>query len=166
METKIYISDGTGAEWKELAMKRFGYGRGSISKAAEEALSLWIASENRIIKTISALKDIAKHDKGIEAVLLFGSYARKESYNDIDVALLLEKNADKIGILAKCSSVLPSHPKFDLSIFNDMPIETQSRVLNEGTVIYVKDTQQLLGLSAGIIERLSDQKRLLDNALV
>jgi len=36
MDTKIYINDKLAERWRELAMKRFGYGRGSISKAAEE----------------------------------------------------------------------------------------------------------------------------------
>ena len=31
------------AKFRELAMKKFGYGKGSISKALEEALNTWIA---------------------------------------------------------------------------------------------------------------------------
>ncbi len=30
------------AKFRELAMKRYGYGKGSLSKALEEALNTWI----------------------------------------------------------------------------------------------------------------------------
>ena len=39
MNTKIYINDRLALKWKELAMKRFGYGRGSISKAAQKYIN-------------------------------------------------------------------------------------------------------------------------------
>ncbi len=31
------------AKFRRLAMKRYGYGKGSLSKALEEALTIWIA---------------------------------------------------------------------------------------------------------------------------
>jgi len=31
-------------KFRKLAMKKFGYGKGSLSKALEEALSIWIDS--------------------------------------------------------------------------------------------------------------------------
>ncbi len=52
MNTKIYINDRLGLKWKKLAMKRFGYGRGSISKAAEEALAMWVENEDIITSII------------------------------------------------------------------------------------------------------------------
>ncbi len=40
-ELKIYISDELNNLFRRTAMDVFGYGRGSISKAAEEALKQW-----------------------------------------------------------------------------------------------------------------------------
>ncbi len=34
-------------KFRELAMKRFGYGKGAISKAVEEAILMWIAFVER-----------------------------------------------------------------------------------------------------------------------
>ncbi len=40
-ELKIYISDELNDLFRKAAMDMFGYGRGSISKAAEDALKQW-----------------------------------------------------------------------------------------------------------------------------
>ncbi len=40
-ELKIYISDELNDLFRKAAMDVFGYGRGSISKAAEDALKQW-----------------------------------------------------------------------------------------------------------------------------
>jgi len=36
------VSEGIEQKFRMLAMKKFGYGKGSISKALEEALCCWI----------------------------------------------------------------------------------------------------------------------------
>ena len=36
------VPDDTNKKFRELSMKRFGYGKGSLSKALEEALHDWI----------------------------------------------------------------------------------------------------------------------------
>ncbi len=43
-EIRGFVADDAEKRFRQLAMKKFGYGKGSISKAIEEALSLWIAS--------------------------------------------------------------------------------------------------------------------------
>ncbi len=166
METKVYIDDKVGEKWKETAMKRFGYGRGSISKAAEEALKFWITNEERIENTISKLKAVASKERKIEALLLFGTYARKEIYNDIDVTIVVAKDADKVGIISKCSILAPEYPKFDFSIFNDMPINIKSRILSDCKIIYARQGFDMYRLSAGIIQDLSRIKPMLDAGLV
>jgi hypothetical protein len=40
-ELKIHLSDDLNERFRKAAMEAFGYGRGSISKAAEEALLQW-----------------------------------------------------------------------------------------------------------------------------
>ena len=46
-ELKIYISDELNELFRKTAMDAYGYGRGSISKAAQEALSQWCAMHQR-----------------------------------------------------------------------------------------------------------------------
>ena len=40
-ELKIYLSQGLNERFRKTAMSVYGYGRGSLSKAAEEALAKW-----------------------------------------------------------------------------------------------------------------------------
>jgi hypothetical protein len=41
VELKIYLSNSLNEKFRKAAMNAFGYGRGSLSKAAEEALTEW-----------------------------------------------------------------------------------------------------------------------------
>jgi hypothetical protein len=40
-ELKIYLSDSLSEKFRRIAMSVYGYGRGSLSKAAEEAFTRW-----------------------------------------------------------------------------------------------------------------------------
>jgi hypothetical protein len=40
-ELKIYLSDSLSEKFRRIAMSVYGYGRGSLSKAAEEAFARW-----------------------------------------------------------------------------------------------------------------------------
>jgi hypothetical protein len=41
VELKIYLSNSLNERFRRAAMNAYGYGRGSLSKAAEEALTEW-----------------------------------------------------------------------------------------------------------------------------
>jgi len=43
-EIRGVVSEEVEERFRKLAMKKFGYGKGSLSKALEEALLHWIAS--------------------------------------------------------------------------------------------------------------------------
>lgn len=166
MDTKIYINDKLAERWRELAMKRFGYGRGSISKAAEEALTMWVENEETVSAALEKLKSAASKEKRILALLLFGSYARKEPYHDIDIAVILADKSDKLKVLSVLEGTAPEAPKFDFSIFNDMPTGMKGRVLNECVVIYAKHGFDLKGMSADLIQKWSDIKPMISAATV
>jgi hypothetical protein len=40
-ELKIYLSDSLNEKFRRIAMSVYGYGRGSLSKAAEDAFTRW-----------------------------------------------------------------------------------------------------------------------------
>jgi len=40
-ELKVYLSDALNERFRRIAMSVYGYGRGSLSKAAEEAFTRW-----------------------------------------------------------------------------------------------------------------------------
>jgi hypothetical protein len=45
-EVRGVVSGEVEKKFRKLAMKKFGYGKGSLSKALEEALGNWINIEN------------------------------------------------------------------------------------------------------------------------
>ncbi len=48
VEIRGIISKETDKNFRQLAMKKFGYGKGSISKALEEALHDWIETNSKM----------------------------------------------------------------------------------------------------------------------
>ena len=45
-ELKIYLTDSLSEKFRRIAMSIYGYGRGSLSKAAEDAFSKWCAQQD------------------------------------------------------------------------------------------------------------------------
>lgn len=43
MSLRVQVGREVEEKFRELAMRRFGYGKGSLSKAAEEAITRWIS---------------------------------------------------------------------------------------------------------------------------
>jgi len=46
-ELKIYLPEGLNEKFRRIAMSVYGYGRGSLSKAAEDALTRWCSEHER-----------------------------------------------------------------------------------------------------------------------
>lgn len=159
-ETKVYLPDRLDAQLREAAMKRFGYGRGSISKAFETAVVQWLAREDAIAGAIRSIVRKAKEDRNVVAVLLFGSYARKEpGFGDVDVALVL-KDPGKSDPSSFESPVEGRGPfgrvKVDIRVFNTLPLDMQRSVLNEGQVAYSRDENELRAVCAAVAEKWDD----------
>ena len=160
-ETKIYIDDAIDMKLRELAMKRFGYGKGSISKAAEEAIEQWIGRTETVEKRLSELVEKAKEDKRVIAVILFGSYARKEyGYRDVDVALLPAEDTDFKNVQLEYLSSISPDRLIDISILNELPLNVQSRLFDEGIILYVRDKDRLHGYNMEMVRQWSDFERL------
>ncbi len=43
MGLKVYLDEDLERRFRRLAMEAYGYGRGALSRAAEEAIRMWIA---------------------------------------------------------------------------------------------------------------------------
>lgn len=168
METKIYLSNEVGGKWKKYAMERFGYGRGSISKAAEEALIFWVEREEKIKDMLDKFVKIAESDTQILAIFIFGSYARREIYRDVDIALVLndsDSNASLIGKIGEFDRVVPSGLEVDISIFNTLNLSIKSRILSEGILLYARNMDLVYDLSTEVIKEYADLKPIIDIGL-
>jgi len=49
-ELKVYLSEDLKKEFKKRSMETFGYGRGSISRAAEEAIQRWTSERETLMR--------------------------------------------------------------------------------------------------------------------
>ncbi len=47
MKMQIVLKDDTALKFRKTAYEKFGYQRGSLSKAAEEAISEWVKKNER-----------------------------------------------------------------------------------------------------------------------
>jgi predicted nucleotidyltransferase len=93
---------------------------------------------------LSELKEklkFLKKDKEIIAVLLFGSYLTNREYSrDIDICLVLDKKYQNKEMTKKrlySCTVLPS--KFDVQVFQQLPLYIRKRILEKNKIIFCKD---------------------------
>jgi len=54
---KVYVRDEVEEKFRRLAMMVYGYGKGSLSKAAEEAFLRWIMQHEAMPKEVNVPKD-------------------------------------------------------------------------------------------------------------
>jgi len=85
MSLRVQVNTKLEQKFREAAMRRFGYGKGALSKAAEEAILNWIASlENETITfegdPVKAIEGLLKDVKADSVTLQHESqklWARK-----------------------------------------------------------------------------------------
>ena len=100
------------------------------------------ALSGRQKEIVSSVTDSLKELSYVEAVYLFGSYAKNTStpYSDIDIGVILHEPAsqwqyEKAG---QFSSEL-----IDVEIFNRMPVEIRNAIVSEGILLYCRDEEYL-----------------------
>lgn len=109
------------------------------------------------------LKEIIEkinEDKNILAVILFGSYARKEKYRDIDICLVLFKKLNNLEMSKKRQDYLSiSKSKIDIQIFQQLPLFIRKRILKEGKIILSKNEDKLYEIAIQTIKEFEFYKK-------
>jgi hypothetical protein len=118
---------------------------------------------------LNRLLDIAKQDKDIIAVLLFGSTAREEQHpeSDIDVCLMLipQKNPyDNLYMSHKRLEYL-SQSDMDIQIYQQMPLYIKTRILKEGKILFVKNENLLYDIAIKTVKEFEDFKHIYNSYL-
>jgi hypothetical protein len=54
---KVYISDELEKKFREVAMKLYGYGRGSLSIASEKAFEAWLSQVSQALEIAETIED-------------------------------------------------------------------------------------------------------------
>jgi len=102
-----------------------------------------------------------KKDERILAVALFGSYARREKYRDIDIALILNENLTKKEMSKiKLDYLSETSSKIDLKIFQQLPIYIRSRILKEGKIVFCKNNDLLYEIALRNLKEFEFYKKI------
>ncbi|HLD57959.1 MAG TPA: nucleotidyltransferase domain-containing protein [archaeon] len=109
-----------------------------------------------INKVVDDIKKIGK----VNAVFLFGSHATgtNKPYSDIDICVVAEglTEEERIEILTNSSE------KLDVSLFSDLSLLIQYRVLKDGKVLFNRDWLKLHRMKVKTVTEYLDFKHLLD----
>ena len=93
--------------------------------------------------------DKIKKDKEVIAIILFGSYARKKEYaGDIDLCIMLDKKYSEYFLSKKRLSYLRGIPdKFDIQIFQLLPLYIRVKILKEGKILHSKNIKKIYAIA-------------------
>jgi len=111
-------------------------------------------------KIIKSFIEKAKKDKQILAVALFGSATRNQNHRDIDLCVFLNKKRDDKEATKKRIKLLgESSDKLDITIFQQLPIYIQIRVLKEGKILFCKNQDKLYEIAFDTLKKFGDFKK-------
>jgi len=106
---------------------------------------------------VNLLKKLNVFDS-VNFIVIYGSVSKNKNtpLSDIDICISLSLNfKERTKIRMKLLGSLPE--KFDLHIFEDLPLYLKKEVL-QGNFLYCKNKKKLMNLSFGIIRDYEDFK--------
>lgn len=154
IEAKIYVNNDLEQRFRAAAMRKFGMGRGALSKAIENSCLRWLIEEDEINGAITSIKEVASREKNILAIIIFGSYARKEpAFRDVDIGILLKETEDnQFEIEERFLNLLEGYNlKFDVNVINKFGYDVLKKIFSEGRIVYCSDKTAMDGYLEGIL---------------
>jgi predicted nucleotidyltransferase len=106
------------------------------------------------MKVLDNLVSKAKRDGEILAVMTFGSYARGERHRDIDVCLVLKKEAEN-GDMSRKRLAYVSGSGLDVHVFQQIPLYIRVRVLREGKVLFCRNLDALYDVAGQTVREFA-----------
>lgn len=103
-----------------------------------------------------------KKNKEIEAIYLFGSYAKDNAkpFSDIDICIITKRSISK---KTKEELLSNSSEKIDLSLFWELPLVIRFRIVKEGKLLYKKDDLKLHRIKVDTFRSYLDFQPLIKN---
>ena len=101
--------------------------------------------QNNIV--INLKKDLEEIKNDVFAILIYGSYATGDANvrSDIDACVILKNNDEEEikNIYRKILRISGKNEKYDVRIFEQMPLFMKMQAIRDGRVIYAKDKARL-----------------------
>lgn len=104
-----------------------------------------------MINALKKVKEKAKKDRDIAAVLIFGSFLSKKKYRDIDICLVLNKKLSNLKISKKKLSYQKSCSKLDIQVLQQLPLYIKIEVIKENKPLLIKDYELLFDIAKDVI---------------
>ena len=114
-------------------------------------------------KSIKELIKKAKKDSKVIAVALFGSHSRDEQRkdSDIDICIFLDKKYSNLEMFNKRLGFLRDvSDKFDIQIFQQLPVYIRMRILKEHKILLVKNEDLLYEFAFDTIKEFGFYKKI------
>jgi predicted nucleotidyltransferase len=117
--------------------------------------------DSKATRTLERIVARAKNDPHILAVMPFGSQARGEAHaaSDIDVCLVMVPDFDRDEAFATKLSYSGSFD-VDVAIFQELPLHIRTRVLKDGTVVFVRDEDALYDVAIRTVRAWEDFRHI------
>ncbi|MCD6488481.1 MAG: hypothetical protein J7K21_04580 [Desulfurococcales archaeon] len=111
-------------------------------------------------RIISIIKDILNNYDNIELAVIHGSFLRKETFRDIDIAIYISGEHDPLFYRITLGNMLEERIGYpiDINILNSAPPQVIIEILKEGEVIVEKKQ----GLSTLFFKKALEEKTMLD----
>ena len=93
-----------------------------------------------MIFMIKKLEALQQNDL-VESVIQFGSSVNKKQFRDIDLCIFTTK---KLPLKKKLALTRHLPELYDISFYEDLPINLKKAVLSEGRIIFTKDYLKVL----------------------
>ncbi len=109
---------------------------------------------------LNKIVDKISKNKKVKAIFLFGSQVngRAREDSDVDIAVLTKEiNIDEEW---KISGI--GNEKFEIHIFNRLPLVIQFRVIKDGKLLFVKDERYLHDVWRYVVSRYLDFQPFID----
>lgn len=111
-------------------------------------------------KGIEKIIEKAKNDSRVLAVALFGSSLKGEG-RDVDICIFLEKKLTNLEMSrVRLEFLKDLNDKFDLNVFQQLPLYIRKRILKEGKILFVKDEDNLYEIAFSTIREFEFYKKV------
>ena len=112
----------------------------------EDLYSLFV-SDKGMDTIVQKIITRAKKDRDVLALAYFGSFARGEKHRDVDICIfLMPKKYAERELSKKKMQYTQENEKYDIQIFQQLPVYIRDRIFREARFIYCADEDILYDL--------------------
>ena len=109
------------------------------------------------------------HYEQVLLAYLYGSFLRHDTYQDIDIAILLTGPMEpyalfklQMQIAGEIEDLLSPHVPCDVRVLNSAPVEFQYEAIRTGSIIFCRNEEQRIDYETDMMRQYLDLKYLFD----